>query len=235
MGDILITALEKALEMAGKLLEEARAIPKRNAVSCIRFLQAAQYALRGLEDEVDDILVEAKIVARFQWEARAELVRRIKAYLNRYRLAPILDDAIEGIKECREFAQNDAESFWSFLRTRKAEKAKAMKEIDGLLGKLTDYLRRLGESMGYSRENYAGPSGINMPFLLALENDLAIEDAAEEAKIKKKIIRTVDEQLESRERKGMQYATAAGGLIQKLMNAFGVSLPGGAGASTGDG
>jgi hypothetical protein len=235
MGELLVTALGKALEMAGKSLAEARAVPKRNVVSCIRFLQAAQHALRGLEDEVDAILVEAKIVARFQWEARVGLLRRINAYLNRYRLAPVLDEAIKGIKECHDFAGKDAESFWSFLQTRRAEKVKAMKEVDSLLGRLTDYLNHLGNSMGYTRENYAGPSGIDMPFLLDLEKDLATAGGAEGDKIKKKIIRTADMHLGRRQRKGLQHATAAGGLIQKLMNAFGVSLPGGTGASRGDG
>jgi hypothetical protein len=225
MGDLQITALEKAIELAERYLAEARVIAKTNALSCIRYLQAAQAALRGLEDEVDSILLEAKIVARFQWEGRSDLLKRIDEYLNRYRLAPVLGQAIEGIEACYDFARRDEESFFQL---RRGDKAAAMDEVLGLLDELTQYLENLGSSMEYSRENYAGPSGIDKLVLLDLEQLLIAGDDARDDEIRQKVIWTVDEHLKGRQRKGLQYADAAEGTIQKLMNAFGVSLPVGA-------
>src|SRR5205814_3440131 len=102
--ELLLTALELALRLAEKYLDEARAIRRQNAASCVRYLQAAQTALEGLEDEVDQILTEAKIVARFQWDRRPELLKRIDDYLNRYRLAKVLGQSVQGIRGCQEAA-----------------------------------------------------------------------------------------------------------------------------------
>jgi hypothetical protein len=41
-------------------------------------------------------------------------------------------------------------------------------EVLRLLGELSGYLASLGGAMTYSRENYASPSGINMPELLRI-------------------------------------------------------------------
>jgi hypothetical protein len=103
-----------------------------------------------------------------------------------------------------------------------------MDEVLGLLDELTQYLANLGSSMTYSRENYASPSGIDMPILLYLEQLLIAGGDARDDEIRQQVIWTVDEHLKSRQRKGLQHADAAEGTIQKLMNAFGVSLPVGA-------
>ena len=222
MATIQTTAMAKAIELAEQYLAEARSIAKANVASCIRYLQAAQAALHGLEDEVDQILIEAKIVSRFQWERRPDLLIRIDEYLNRYRLAPVLGEAITGIEECHEFAKRDAESFFQL---RKQEKNEAMEEVLVLLDKLSQYLASLGSSMTYDRENYAGPSGIDMPVLLDLERLLKGAGDVKNAKIEEQVIGTVDKHLGSRQRKGLQHADAATGVIQQLMNSFGVSVP----------
>jgi hypothetical protein len=217
-----MTALETAIKLAEQYLAEGMAIAKRNAESCVRFLQAAQFALRGLEDEVDQILIEAKVVAGFEWKRRPQLLKRIDDYLNRYRLAPVLGEAVKRIGECYEFARRDEASF--FLR-RREQKSAAMDDVIDLLGQLRGYLNDLAGSMAYSRENYAGPSGIDMPVLLELERLLKGGEESDPDKTGQIIIGVIDEHQRTRRRKGLQHATAASAVIQKLLNAFGVAVP----------
>jgi len=60
---LLTTALVRALNMATHHLEEARRELARtktyNIAVCTQFLEAARAAVLGLEDELDEILIEA--------------------------------------------------------------------------------------------------------------------------------------------------------------------------------
>ncbi len=112
LGAIVTTALEKAVSSGAQHLDEARKevaeAKKYNAASCVRYLAAARTAVLALEDEVDEILIEAGFVARYDWARRSELHRRLERYLRRDQLRPILDGALHGIRECFEVASRDS-------------------------------------------------------------------------------------------------------------------------------
>ena len=91
------TALERALTLAEDHLSKAQAVESANIAACVEYLRAVQSAMSGLEDELDEILIETKLVARFYWDKRAALYERIDRYLNRDRLRPLLDQAIQGM------------------------------------------------------------------------------------------------------------------------------------------
>jgi hypothetical protein len=57
------TAIEFALKKAEEHLSKARATRTVNAAACAEYLRAAQTVIAGLEDEVDEILIESKMVA----------------------------------------------------------------------------------------------------------------------------------------------------------------------------
>ena len=101
MDAIIITALEKALTAAERCISNAQAIKKANVSACVEYLRAAQSAITGLEDEADEILIEAKLVSQFYWEKRIALYERIERYLNRDRLRPLLDQAMQGLRPAR--------------------------------------------------------------------------------------------------------------------------------------
>jgi hypothetical protein len=214
---IIVTALERALSMADGYLKKASAAKTANVEACLNYLMAAQTVISGLEEEVDEILIHAKIVARFKWDDRAILFERIDRYLNRDRLRPILDQSLHGVEACRKFLERDATGF--FQRTEKLE---LVVEVSGLLDSLYAYLQSLDGAMSYSRENYAGPSGINMPELIELQNLLVTPSEAADMI---KLVETVQAQ---RQRSGFALVAQTSRLIQELTVVF--QLPKSSGA-----
>ena len=85
-----MTALEKSLETAVRYLAEAESEKTKakqyDVAACVGYLEAANAAMAGLEDELDEILVETAQVVRFEWENKDEIFKRINSYLNRDRL-----------------------------------------------------------------------------------------------------------------------------------------------------
>jgi hypothetical protein len=90
----------------------------------LHLLEAARSAVKGLEDEVDEILLPA-----------------------------------EGLDACHAAAARDANAFWLRPGLR-AER---------------NHLRMLNGIAGYDAQNYAGPSGINLPELLEIERAFEAE------------------------------------------------------------
>jgi hypothetical protein len=212
------TALERALAVAEGYLLTARAAKSANALACVEYLRAAQSAITGLEDEVDEILIAAKMVARFRWDRRSALYERIDRYLNRDRLRPILDKAIQGITICHKFAERDSKGFF-----QRAEKAAAVAEVLGLLNNLVGYLAALASAMTDSRENYASPSGINMPELLQVQRLLAVHPESIDAEQKRQELVKLAEQVQNRRvRRGLPLVAQSARTIQELIVVFGL-------------
>ncbi|MBA2592596.1 MAG: hypothetical protein H0U97_10235 [Gammaproteobacteria bacterium] len=210
------TALERALAVAEDHLAKASSVKWANVAACIEYLRAAQSAVTGLEDEVDEILIEAKLVARFYWEKNAALYERIDRYLNRDQLRPLLGQAIEGIVSCHKFAEQDSRGFFSG-----DQKKEAVAEVLRLLGELSGYLASLGSSMSYSRENYASPSGINMPELMQIQALLLPKQAADGADEQRtEVARIAEASQRSRVRRGFPLVAQAARIIQELTVVF---------------
>ena len=102
---LIMTALENAFDIGKRLLEEAGYTKKYNGAACVKYLEAARTAIAGLEDEMDEILIEAKQVSLYGWESgekKADLHKRIADYLHRDRLRKILHESLEGIRACHK-------------------------------------------------------------------------------------------------------------------------------------
>jgi hypothetical protein len=206
---IIVTALERALSMADGYLKKGSASKTANVEACLNYLRAAQVAISGLEEEVDEILIQAKMVARFKWDDRTTPFERIERYLNRDRLRPILDQSLQGLEACRRYLERDSTGFF-----QRAEKLELVAEVSSLLDSLFNYLRSLGSAMSYSRENYAGPSGINMPELIELQNLLSAPDRAADA------IALVDKVQAQRQRGGLALVAQTARLTQEIAVTF---------------
>jgi hypothetical protein len=218
----LETALERALLAAEDHLKKANAIKSANIAACVEYLRAAQSAISGLEDEVDEILIEAKMVARFYWEKRDVLYERIDRYLNRDRLRPLLDQAIQGITSCHKFAERDARGFF-----QRAEREEVISEVTRLLGELADYLKSLGGAMAYDRENYASPSGINMPELLRIQELLLSQPGPADDQHQQTTLAGLVEEIQSRRvRQGLPLVSESSRIIQELTVVFGLQRSG---------
>ena len=212
------TALERALAITEEHLAKASEVKSANIEACVGFLRAAQSAITGLEDEVDEILIESKMVASFYWDKRAALYERIDRYLNRDRLRPLLGQAIEGIVSCHKFAERDSKGFF-----QRAEKADAVVEVQRLLSELSGYLDSLGGAMTYSQENYASPSGINMPELIRIQELLlSAPGSAEDQPLRKELAEVVREVQNRRLRQGLQLVAESSRIIQEITVVFGL-------------
>lgn len=225
LGAIVTTALEKAVSSGAQHLDEARKevaeAKKYNAASCVRYLAAARTAVLALEDEVDEILIEAGFVARYDWARRSELHRRLERYLRRDQLRPILDGALHGIRECFEVASRDASGFFQ-LQSRREEKSAAVEALLELFGSLSDYLKSLSQTMTYDKVNYASPSGIGVEELLTLErylDDSQVVEMDEESR-KQEVRNLVETGQEKRQKRGFPLAADTVRVIQKLNVAF---------------
>jgi hypothetical protein len=216
------TALERALSVAEDHLKKAHAVKTANIAACIEYLRAAQSAITGLEDEVDEILVEAKLVARFYWDKRVALYERIDRYLNRDRLRPLLGQAIQGITSCHKFVERDSRGFF-----QRAEKAEAVAEVTRLLGELSNYLGSLGGTMAYTRENYASASGINMPELLRIQQLLLSQSGSTDDQRDQTTLADLVEEIQSRRvRQGLPLVAESSRIIQELTVVFGLQRSG---------
>jgi len=221
------TAFERCLSLAEHHFSRGQAVKSANMSACVEFLRAAQSAITGLEDEVDEILIAAKLVARFQWDRRDAVYERIERYLNRDRLSTLLGNAIEGITSCLKFAERDTEGFFS-----RPMREQVTKEVLRLLGELTVYLSELRGAMSYSPENYTGVSGINVPELLQIQETLSPrEDPAEEQRRRKELAELVEQVQRSRVRHGLFLVTKASRTIQELIVVFALDAEGRAAAT----
>lgn len=217
-GMFVTTALERALVLAEKHLLRARAVKSANIEACIEYLRAAQSAINGLENEVDEILIRAKIVAQFFWDVRterADLYERIERYLNRDQLRPLLDQAVQGITSCHKFANDDPVGF--FLRP---ERSVVVSEVKRLLNDLSSYLAGLSGVMTLDRVNYVGPSGINMNELLVVQEFLLFRSDFNDAQQGTELAQVVKEFQDRRLRQGFTLAADSSRLIQELTGIF---------------
>jgi len=213
------TALGTAITIATKHISNAINIKDRakkyNIRVCVEYIRAAQAAIKGMEEEVDEILVQCKYAANFDWGNKARLYERIELYINRYRLCPILKDSIEGIDACKQYAAKDTSGFWG-----KKIKKNAVNELSKLLDSLLSYLNSLSNIWNYDESNFIGPSGVNLNELLDIQKLILNSDEEIDEKTRKKIIDVVNQAQQKRVRKGLMIAAKANKSIQDLIVGF---------------
>ncbi len=216
------TAIEVAISLARNHLHDASKVGKANVLACQEYLRAAQAAVTGLEREVDEILIEAKSVARTYWstERREALLVRIDTYLNVDRLRPLLGEAIDGIDKCRNHALDDALSF--FLGTKL--KKDACNDLTEVLGNLGGHLRSLSSAMTLDRRNYAGPSGIDAPVLMELHDTLENKNKLSEDEQRVQVRALAAAGQAERQRHGLALAAQITGTIHELTVGFRLAL-----------
>ena len=147
------TALTAAVRVAAAYLESARAASRQHAETCAQYLGAASIAIRGLEQEVQILLVEAD---NCDWRnpfERQQLRKRIAMYLFVDRIRPVLWESIVGIEACQESLRADADRFFQAPGSRDKR--------DTAVALLADTLTRLQQyrdSLGHLAQG-SGPPG----------------------------------------------------------------------------
>jgi len=220
---LLTTALEKALDVGHRYLREAENQSQYNVRACIAYLEAARAAIRGLEEELDEILIETETVVSFpqEWEKRPDIFERINSYLNRDRLRPILDSSLVGIDHCQKVAEEDAASFfqWPSQRDRRTQ---TVDHLSSLFKNLHNYLTQLSDQIKPNQVNFAGPSGLYRRELRQLKEllDDSRAGAKDPATRKEEIKTLVNRTQEGRTRLGLPLAAQAEGVSRDLTVAF---------------
>ena len=72
----LVTAFKSADQWLGKARAEVKNTEKYNVSACVSYLEAARTAIGGLEDELDQIMIEAEQVAQHDPRQRPSLSSR---------------------------------------------------------------------------------------------------------------------------------------------------------------
>ena len=149
-------------------LKEAEQYAKEDVRSCQGYLKAASAAIVALEAEYDQILVQAKITDLNQGDEVKQLYGRIETYLTVDKLRPMLQEALSGLKGCREALEKNADRFlqWPW---KKDDRQQAIKEFTSLLGNLDLYLTELGKT-GFGNLKYI--SGVGATALVRVQNYL---------------------------------------------------------------
>jgi len=219
------TAIERGAALAEKYLLAAVRAPKDNIEACVKYLRAAQVAIEGLETEADEILRDSKLVALFDWERRSELYARIDTYLHVDRLRTLLDKSLEGMRASYNYAKENSGRFFQSSSTQ-AHQRLAVESILSLIQSATQYLESLSGAMGYSSENYAGPSGIHVEELLQIQQHLGgSPKERRDSKIREEIIDLATRCQARRVKHGLQIVHDASGAIQQLSTAFRIDAP----------
>jgi hypothetical protein len=239
----LVPAFNSANQWLGKARAEVKKTKKNNVSACVSYLEAARTAIRGLEDELDQIMIEAEQVAQYYWEKknRAELAKRITTYLHQDKLRPILDESLSGIEKCSEFAGKDICGFFGRADQKKTHAVKLLEELYAEMHKYLVGLNKislvgLSKTTSYTEANYAGPSGLNIPELLDLREllkdkttEALLTDGtkipATEEKRREKAVSLVAKVQEDRDRRGFATAAKAKGVMQELIVAFSLEVP----------
>lgn len=219
MDPIVLTALQRAVGAAEAYLTSATEARKENAVALLDYLEAARSVITGLEEEVDEILSEAKSVALFEWDRRARLYERIDLFLHRHRLRPLLDQAIRGMRSCLKPAGQDA------LGAARGEHAeRTLEHANALRVELSKYLDALSGDAPPGRVHYAGPSGIRVVELARIQELIA--DGEQDDEGRRRAIRSLVEDVQkTRVRHGFVIAADVQALIQDVAATFRVPRP----------
>jgi hypothetical protein len=202
-------ALTNATDLAVRYVEKARQYAVEDVQRCQNYLMAAGAAIKGLEKEYDQILVQAKHCQVDQPEQVRDLQVRIDNYLTVDELRPELFKAITGLEEYQVVMQRRAERFlqWPWA---KANRREAITEFVTLLQSLRDYFAALDEIT-----SPGGPTGVGASSLLRIAGYLQAQPSQEG------LVQLVSEMQADRTKAGlMEYTSRIERTINVLLKAF---------------
>jgi hypothetical protein len=160
-------ALDVAVEKIEQLLTDAALKQKDGIERCEKFLDVCKEAILGLEQEYDEILVQALNCDNTSTEFK-QLLERIDTYLKVDKLRIKLAEAIEGLSYYQSLFETNQKSLfvWPW---KKADKEMAINEFSNTLKQLNLYLKNLSEiDLPYRR---AG-TGVGIKALFAIKEFL---------------------------------------------------------------
>lgn len=136
-------AIDIAVGRIDQLFKEAGEKDRWRVERCEKFLEACSEAIRGLEKEYDEIIVQASICDENSDEVK-ELRSRIKEYLHIDKLRDRLKDAIDGLLFYQDAFEKKAKSIlnWPWKREDKKQSANQFSET---LKQLNSYLKKLSD------------------------------------------------------------------------------------------
>lgn len=172
-------AIDIAVGKIDKLLQEANDKDKWRVERCEIFLETCSEAIRGLEREYDEILVQASSFQGSIKEAK-ELRKRINEYLHIDKLRDKLKEAIEGLSFYQEAFEIKAKSIMNWP-WKKKDKEEAVNQFAGTLKQLHTYLEKLSNQDLPFRT--AG-TGIGIEALFSILNQLDRSDGSQDTIIK---------------------------------------------------
>lgn len=109
LGKAIETAIEKAVTLAYEKITKADSLAREDVIRCKIYLEAAQAAIQGLENEHDAILNQAEVCRFDQRDQILALNGRILDYLNLDRFRDVLWNVHAGLMECRTALQANNE------------------------------------------------------------------------------------------------------------------------------
>ena len=134
-------AIDKALVLALDQLRQAREEQRAVVNRVVKFLEASQCAIEGLEREYEEILVACQSLEENPHQTQ-ELMTRIGNYLHVDKLKRVIEDSVDGLEEYVNPLDELANSMlqWPW---KAGERVKAFEEFRKHIGRLNDYLTRL--------------------------------------------------------------------------------------------
>ena len=209
----LIMACKEAKSYLVEAVKEKEKVKRHNLKSCIKYIQAAQRAINGFEEEFDEIIIQSKQVVHFAWNKREQLYERIELFVNKDRLRPILLDSLNAIIECLEYAENNVSLFFGIEREHNA-----LDRLAELKNEMVDYV----SALSIDNINFKGPSGINVEELNRIGKLLLAhnQESGEIKNAKKEILKLAEYFQNNRVKEGYRITTNVSSMIQELTVSF---------------
>ena len=155
-----VSATMKAYESITKLLTDADKLAPDDARYYATYLEVARQAIKGIEEEYVEILIEAAHCQLNVAEQKEHLLVRIDKYIHGEVLRPKLREAIDHLRAGREALQQHAERLLIWPNVKRNRMA-ALEQFDRLLNQLEGYLGTLG--------GYTGPSAVALDDIKRIE------------------------------------------------------------------
>ena len=146
----------------GAILKAAADTKKSVVVRTLGYLKAVQVSAEGLRRERERILSAARRceISKKKKAQVAQVLDRLRVYLDEYKVQPKLRIALDGLTECR----GNIEKQLGWIEFRKRDKEAALADFDGLISEIRGLFDGLMNSF------YPGGSGMGIRTLIPLKD-----------------------------------------------------------------
>lgn len=225
---VIETIIETTVKALGEKINEAEGFAREDVKRCKIYLEAAQAAIQGLENEYDAILNQAEICRLDQRDQIQSLRGRIRDYLYLDRFRAVLWDVHAGLRGCRAALQENNERLLIFpwIRERRQE---VIADFVRTLETLERYIDDLQNN--YLRHREKIPTGVGVYWLNRVDEQLSdaenlyykpIPPTTDQlANIRNDLGNRINEARQDRNRDGLKISTTRiRETIEKLIRAF---------------